>query len=62
MLEYGGLIDESVSQLDSVWNRAMVTLDMASAFALQRSPEDEQVVQFGIEALDASEDRPIRSV
>ncbi|MGW5440238.1 hypothetical protein [Nocardia asteroides] len=61
-LEYGNLVNEYVSQSDSVWSRALVTLDVATALTLQRSPEVEQAVRFGIEALDASADRPIRSV
>lgn len=61
-LEYGSLVNEYVSQSDSVWSRALVTLDVATALTLQRSPEVEQAVHFGIEALDASADRPIRSV
>ncbi|MFI5503463.1 hypothetical protein ACIA5E_30780 [Nocardia asteroides] len=61
-LEFGSLVNEYVSQSDSVWSRALVTLDEATALTLQRSPEVEQAVHFGIEALDASADRPIRSV
>ncbi|MFJ2838754.1 hypothetical protein ACIO52_25670 [Nocardia sp. NPDC087230] len=61
-LEYGSLVNEYVSQSDSVWSRALVTLDVATALTLQRFPEVEQAVHFGIEALDASADRPIRSV
>ncbi|WP_342801251.1 hypothetical protein [Nocardia sp. No.11] len=61
-LEYGSLVNEYVSQSDSVWSRALVNLDVATALTLQRSPEIEQAVHFGIEALDASADRPIRSV
>ncbi|MFE3322511.1 hypothetical protein [Nocardia sp. NPDC059195] len=61
-LEFGGLVEDHVSQSDSVWSRTLVRLDVATALVLQRSPEVEHAVQLGIEALDASADRPIRSI
>lgn len=61
-LEFGGLVEDHVSQSDSVWSRTLVRLDVATALVLQHSPEVEHAVRLGIEALDASSDRPIRSV
>jgi transcriptional regulator with XRE-family HTH domain len=61
-LEFGELVEDHVSQSDSVWSRTLVRLDVATALVLQRSPEVEHAVRLGVEALDASSDRPIRSV
>ncbi|WP_446221628.1 helix-turn-helix domain-containing protein [Nocardia sp. IBHARD005] len=61
-LEFGGLVEDHVSRSDSVWSRTLVHLDVATALVLQRSPDVEHAVQLGIEALDVSADRPIRSV
>ncbi len=61
-LEFGGLVEDHVAQSDSAWSRSLVRLDVATALVLQRSPEVEHAVQLGVEALDASADRPIRSV
>ncbi|MFD3592928.1 hypothetical protein ACFWU5_09380 [Nocardia sp. NPDC058640] len=61
-LEFGELVEDHVSQSDSVWSATLVRLDVATALVLQRHPEVERAVRLGVEALDASSDRPIRSV
>lgn len=62
VLSYTGAVEPAVEHADSDWSRALVRLDIATALLQQRSPDLEQAVCLGREALRASADRPIRSV
>ncbi|MEU1958784.1 hypothetical protein [Nocardia sp. NPDC019255] len=62
-LEYGQQVEDRVAESDSVWSRSLVRLDMAAAMlGAGRRRDVERAAQLGVEALDASSDRPIRSV
>lgn len=61
-LHFGEQVQDRVDESDSVWSRSLVRLDMAAALLGEEDRDVEQAAQFGIEALAASQDRPIRSV
>ncbi|UGT64419.1 hypothetical protein LTT61_14510 [Nocardia asteroides] len=61
-LEYGQLIEEQVNASDSAWSRSLVRLDVGLALVEGPERDAEQAVALGVEALDVSSDRPIRSV
>jgi hypothetical protein len=61
-LEYGQLVEDQVNASDSVWSRSLVRLDVATALVRQREQDVERAMDLGVEALNASRDRPIRSV
>lgn len=61
-LEYGHQVERLVDESDSVWSRSLVRLDVATALVKSSSPDVEQAVHLGSEALFFSEERPIRSV
>ncbi|MEC3952867.1 hypothetical protein VMT65_07485 [Nocardia sp. CDC153] len=61
-LEYGHQVESLVDESDSVWSRSLVRLDIATALVKSSSPDVEQAVFLGSEALTFSEERPIRSV
>ncbi|WP_433574882.1 helix-turn-helix domain-containing protein [Nocardia brasiliensis] len=61
-LHFGQQVQDRVDESDSVWSRSLVRLDMAAALLGDEDRDVEYAVQLGIEALTASQDRPIRSV
>lgn len=61
-LDYGQQVEDLVAESDSVWSRSLVRLDMAAAMLGAGHRDVERAVRLGIEALEASRDRPIRSV
>ncbi|RBO85261.1 transcriptional regulator [Nocardia puris] len=61
-LAYGRQVEDLVNSSDSAWSRSLVRLDMATALVHQPHPDIEYAMDLGIEALDASRHRPIRSV
>ncbi|MEU2030111.1 hypothetical protein [Nocardia amamiensis] len=62
-LDYGQQVEDRVAESDSVWSRSLVRLDMAAAMlGGGRRRDVEHAVRLGIEALEVSSDRPIRSV
>ncbi|WP_327141353.1 hypothetical protein [Nocardia sp. NBC_01327] len=61
-LEYGHQVEALVDESDSVWSRSLVRLDIATALIKSNSPDVEQAVHLGSQALVYSEERPIRSV
>ncbi len=62
-LDYGQQVEDRVAESDSVWSRSLVRLDMAAAMlGAGRHRNVERAVRLGIEALEASSDRPIRSI
>ncbi|MEU0545019.1 hypothetical protein ABZ319_34620 [Nocardia sp. NPDC005978] len=61
-LEYGHQVESLVDESDSVWSRSLVRLDIATALIKSKSPDVEQAVELGFQALTYSEERPIRSV
>ncbi|NQE65964.1 hypothetical protein NG2371_00404 [Nocardia gamkensis] len=62
-LDYGQQVEDRVAESDSVWSRSLVRLDMATAMlGAGRRRDVEQAAQLGVEALEVSSDRPIRSV
>ncbi|UGT45168.1 hypothetical protein LTV02_18015 [Nocardia yamanashiensis] len=61
-LQYGHQVESLVDGSDSVWSRSLVRLDIATALVKSSSPDVEQAVHLGAEALTFSEERPIRSV
>ncbi|MDR7172858.1 tetratricopeptide (TPR) repeat protein [Nocardia kruczakiae] len=62
VLTYGQQVEDLVNSSDSVWSRSLVRLDVATALVHQPHRDVEYAMNLGIEALDASQDRPIRSV
>lgn len=60
--EYGQLVEVQVNESDSVWSRSLVRLDVATALVQQPNRDVDTAMDLGLEALDASRDRPIRSV
>ncbi|WP_280401210.1 helix-turn-helix domain-containing protein [Nocardia carnea] len=62
VLELGRPIVELADNSDSAWSRALVGLDLATAVLRHRARDAEESVHLGIQALTASDDRPIRSV
>ncbi|MER7454333.1 hypothetical protein ABTW96_29050 [Nocardia beijingensis] len=61
-LEYGQQVEDRVAESDSVWSRSLVRLDMAAAMLGAGRRDVERAAHLGVEALDTSSDRPIRSV
>ncbi|MFD7841361.1 hypothetical protein ACFV4K_00275 [Nocardia sp. NPDC059764] len=61
-LDYGHQVEGLVDESDSVWSRSLVRLDIATALIRLTSPDIEQAVHLGSQALALSEERPIRSV
>jgi hypothetical protein len=62
-LDYGQQVEDLVAESDSVWSRSLVRLDMAAAMlGAGRRRDVERAICLGVEALEASSDRPIRSV
>ncbi|GAA5099887.1 helix-turn-helix domain-containing protein [Nocardia iowensis] len=61
-LDFGQQVQDRIDESDSVWSRSLVRLDMAAALLGEDNRDVEQAAQLGIEALTASQDRPIRSV
>ncbi|MFB8007524.1 hypothetical protein [Nocardia sp. NPDC056000] len=61
-LQYGHQVEALVDESDSVWSRSLVRLDIATALLKSGSPDVEQAVHLGSQALTFSEERPIRSV
>ncbi len=61
-LTYGQQVEAHVNASDSVWSRSLVRLDVATALVRQPDRDVEHAMDLGVEALNASQDRPIRSV
>ncbi|MEU1952092.1 helix-turn-helix domain-containing protein [Nocardia rhamnosiphila] len=61
-LEFGERVEDYVAQSDSVWSHSLVRLDRATAMLGGGLRDIDSAAQLGIEALEASKDRPIRSV
>jgi hypothetical protein len=61
-LEFGERVEDYVAQSDSVWSHSLVRLDRATAILGGGLRDIDSAAQLGIEALEASKDRPIRSV
>ncbi|MGW4714530.1 helix-turn-helix domain-containing protein [Nocardia sp. NPDC004260] len=62
-LEYGQQVEDRVAESESAWSRSLVRLDMAAALlGAGRHRDVERAARLGVEALEASSDRPIRSV
>ncbi|WP_147265994.1 transcriptional regulator [Nocardia puris] len=61
-LTYGRQVEAHVNASDSVWSRSLVRLDVATALVHQPDRDVEHAMDLGVEALNASQDRPIRSV
>lgn len=62
VMGYGEELERLVDESDSVWSQSLVRLDVATAHLRERSADVEQAMRTGIMALQASADRPIRSV
>jgi tetratricopeptide (TPR) repeat protein len=62
VIQYADEVDRYVEEADSAWSRALVSLDVAAALLVQKSPEVEQAMALGHAALAACAERPIRSV
>lgn len=62
VLTYGEQVEDLVNSSDSVWSRSLVRLDVATALVHQPHRDVEYAMDLAIEALNASQDRPIRSV
>ncbi|GAA1934983.1 hypothetical protein GCM10009716_47530 [Streptomyces sodiiphilus] len=62
VLRNAAAIDDLVESSDSAWSRSLVRLDVASALLQQPSPDLEQALTLGTEALRLCGDTPIRSV
>ncbi|MFR9767111.1 helix-turn-helix domain-containing protein [Nocardia sp. SC052] len=61
-LGYGQQVEDRVADSDSVWSRSLVRLDMAAAMLGAGCRDVERAAYLGVEALNTSSDRPIRSV
>lgn len=61
-LTYGHQVEDLVDSSDSVWSHSLVRLDVATALVHQPHQDVEFAMDLGVEALNASRDRPIRSV
>lgn len=59
---YADELGELVAGSDSVWTQALVALDLATSYLIQDSPDLEQAVSLGQEALRVGGPVPIRSV
>ncbi|EFL19896.1 predicted protein [Streptomyces sp. C] len=62
VLSYGGQINDLIAHSDSEWSRALVGLDTATALLQCKSPEVEQAMVLGRQALRAGTTAPIKSV
>lgn len=62
VLDHARQLDDLVESSHSQWSKALVRLDVASALIAKQSPEVEQAMVLGREALEMTSAVPIRSV
>lgn len=55
-------LDNEVESLNSDWSRALINLDVAATLLAADTPDVEQAMQLGQDAIEACAERPIRSV